>query len=88
MIDQPPLFDPPEGAFTPRPKRGGKSAAVRYAQYKPKTRQLCDDCIALIHALGQGIAPFPRPVRWRRSSPDGVLHLCEAHRSERQECEQ
>jgi hypothetical protein len=81
--EQLPLFTEP----APRPGMRAAPAKPRYAQYRPKTRQLCDDCIAVIHALGPARAPLPRVVRWRRSTADDVLHLCDIHRNERQEIE-
>lgn len=66
----------------PRPTPG-----VRYTKYRPRTRQLCADCITAIHQLGVATAPLPRPVRWRRTGDTTDL-LCEQHKDQRQEQEQ
>ncbi len=44
--------------------------------------RLCTRCCRLIHELGVAVAPYPRPSRWRLSSPDGTEYLCEAHKEE------
>lgn len=60
---------------------------IRYAKVKPKTHQVCGDCVRDIHARGVAVAPYPRPVRWRRTDPDGPMLLCEQHCQARQEAE-
>lgn len=71
----------------PKPKRKA-TPGIRYAKFKPRTRQLCADCISDIHRLGVAVAPLPRPVRWRRTDSTGSAYLCEAHKDQRQESEQ
>jgi len=80
-----PLFP----AAEPPPKRKLKpTPGIRYAKFTPKTRMLCDDCVAAIHRLGVAAAPLPRPVRWRRNETDQpTLRLCEPHKEERQDAE-
>lgn len=71
------------------PKKKRKpTPGIRYARFKPKTHQVCADCIADIHARGVAVAPYPRPVRWRRTTPEGSIHLCEQCKDHRQEQEQ
>lgn len=74
-------------AQPPPTRKPRQTDAARYARYKPKVRSLCDDCIAEIHRLGVAVAPLPSPVRWRRTSPEGVTHLCERHKDQRTEQE-
>lgn len=79
------LFDQPEPQRR-RPTMAPGPTAPRYAKCNPKQRTLCDDCIRDIHALGQGVAPLPRVVRWRRTDPDGTTTLlCETHKEARKE---
>lgn len=71
------------------PKKQRKPVdGVRYAAVKPKTHTPCADCIADIHARGVAVAPYPRPVRWRRTDADGPMLLCEMHKDARQEREE
>lgn len=85
-MTQEPLFELPEQRRPP-PRMATKPGAARYTRYRPRVRQLCGDCIRLIHVLGVAAAPLPRGVRWRRTAADGVEYLCEIHKDERMECE-
>lgn len=78
------LFHLPEPAAQRKPR---ETPLARYTRYTPRTRSLCEDCITEIHRLGVAVAPLPRPVRWRRSAPSGVTHLCEHHKDIRTEQE-
>jgi hypothetical protein len=69
----------------PTPARSSPPAGVHVTRFSPRTRQLCADCIALIHAVGVLKAPVPRPVRWRVSMGALTLSLCEAHKLKRLE---
>ncbi len=70
------------------PKRTRRrTPAARYAPIKPRKRTLCGDCVLAIHELGVMEAPYPGPVRWRRSADGDIRYLCEMHKDERQEKE-
>jgi hypothetical protein len=55
---------------------------IRATRYKPRTRQLCSQCTALIHEVGVARAPLPSPVRWRVSVGALTVLLCETHKNE------
>lgn len=78
--DQLPLFPQPDDVAIPRARRRPPGTA-RYAKYRPKRRTLCGDCTRDIHERGQGVAPYPRPVSWRRvdATTGAVDLLCDAH---------
>lgn len=83
-----PLFTHPAA---PPPQRPAATAGgVRYSRRgKTAPHRLCDDCTREIHVLGVARAPFPRPARWTRTTPDGDSRLlCDGHRAQRKEEEQ
>lgn len=78
---EPPLPEmPPDPPASTSPPVG-----VHVARFKPRTRQLCSDCVALIHAVGVGGAPYPSSPRWQVCIGALVLHLCEEHKTKRVE---
>ncbi len=84
--EQAELFPRPPGSKPPRPARvEATDAKVRYTRYTPRRRQLCDDCVLLIHQVGVLVAPVPAGVRWRRTAGTESLHLCHAHKEARTE---
>lgn len=66
--------DPPAGASPP--------AGVYIRRYKPLSRNLCDDCVRAIHALGVEKAPYPMVVRWQVSVGALTRHLCQEHKDQ------
>lgn len=58
---------------------------IRATRYKPRTRQLCADCVSAIHLLGVAYAPLPSPVRWRVSYSAVTFSLCDFHKDQRVE---
>ncbi len=75
------LFDLPGEGW----KKPTRSRAGVFTRYRPRTRQLCGDCITDIHARGVAVAPLPAPVRWRALIGSAEHLLCERHKTERQE---
>jgi hypothetical protein len=83
MIDQPMLPGMPTPPRRPF-QRPPTSTGVRYSKITSKRyRDLCGDCTADIHKLGQEFAPYPKKAVWRRSDRDGAVLLCQAHKDER-----
>lgn len=83
MDEQPPLFNvdvPPK-----RVRMRAEPSKARYTRWRPRTRQLCADCMQDIHERGIAVAPLPNPVRWRRTFGVESMGLCERHKSERLE---
>lgn len=69
----------------PPPRMSVPPKAAVFARYRPRTRQLCFDCVADIHARGQAVAPLPASVRWRALIGSANYLLCERHKVHRQE---
>ena len=78
--------EPLPGMPAPTASPAGTSlpAGVRFLRYRPRTRQLCSDCIQDIHARGVAVAAYPRSVRWRALIGSATYLLCEQHKDERQ----
>jgi hypothetical protein len=70
------------------PKLAARPEVRRFAKYRPLRRTLCDDCVAAIHERGQGNAPLPKTVRWRRLVAATWQQLCDAHKQQREAGEQ
>lgn len=49
-----------------------------YAQYRPKVRVACDECIAVLHEA-KGVGPVPLGARVTRRGGDRALRLCRPH---------
>lgn len=82
MSDQPTL----PGMPTPprQPYRRPPTAGVRYSRVATRAhRELCADCCADIHRLGQACAPYPRRAVWRRTDDAGAVLLCSPHKDGR-----
>ncbi len=62
----------------PKPARRAKGSAM--AVTRIRTQRLCDDCCADIHRLGQAAAPYPRGARWRISTTELLVRVCEKHK--------
>lgn len=79
-----PLFPLPDDVAVPK-TRPRPTGAAKYSRCRPKRRTLCDDCTRDIHERGQGVAPYPRAVLWRRvDNTTGEINLlCDAHYRER-----
>jgi hypothetical protein len=83
MSDQPTLPGMPSPPRQPF-RRPPPASTVRYSRITSKRyRDLCADCTADIHRLGQEFAPYPKRATWRRSDNDGAVLLCQQHRDER-----
>jgi hypothetical protein len=76
------LFGLPDGypvrAREPRSKQ--PNGKTRWLRFRGR-RRLCDECCQLIHKYGQGGAPLPCGVRWRRvdGTTGDTAFLCEDH---------
>lgn len=78
MIDS-----PLPGMPDPPPRLPVKRAGVRVTRMKNTKRELCDQCVVMIHVHGVAAAPYPVPARWRLNEPDGTVRkLCERHKEE------
>lgn len=77
------LFASEEAELTPPPTPPGIWGALdaKWTAYKGAHRA-CDGCTELIHHLGAGRAPHPRPTYWRRKGPNGDRFLCNEHGQE------
>lgn len=77
--EQDPLFPLPHR----RPRMRTPAAKPTYVKARPVHRTMCDDCTELIHTLGPGVAPFPRPASWRRTHLGEARLLCALHKQQR-----
>ena len=77
------MSTPLPGMPTPPPRTPKKPPKPGVRAVRLKADRLCERCCREIHALGAGVAPYPRPARWRVIDGDVVERLCEGHKVER-----
>lgn len=80
-VTQQELFAMPADARVPTgAKRRKRSDKTRWLRFRGK-RRLCDQCTQLIHQYGQGGAPLPRTVQWRRIDGETgeTTYVCNPH---------
>ncbi len=79
LMDLPDDGDYPQ---IPASARAGSSKPARVAYSRlplGHRRQLCHDCVELIHEIGVVAAPLPSTARQRRTSGTDVRALCQGH---------
>jgi hypothetical protein len=81
------LFPIPAVEWLPAPddtRRWTGPRPARWERYSTRRRELCGDCVKLIHERGQDKAPLPKVARWKRGRGKKVEILCEQHKDARQ----
>lgn len=88
--DQLALFAPPAMPEPPRATTLAVPVArAVYSPYKVQGRRACDECLVVCHEANHSgrPAPLPQPATWRRKAGTHVLHLCHAHKRQREDAD-
>lgn len=83
-IDTIPMFDVPEAAPRPAPRRQGDNPKPVWSKYRPKNPVRCDDCVAVL-VEAKGKAPASLSARWKRKAGGTDRLLCVPHANKQRE---
>lgn len=59
-------------------READRDSRPTWSRYRPKNRIPCDECMRVLHEA-EGVGPYARAARWKRTLQAQVLVLCNEH---------